>query len=432
MGDLFEELRSAGQVDSKGVFTIDPQRARETLRKAQLESPQHYVLLLLSAAIAGGARYFHFHRGRGVCEIRYDGQVPTCEELANLYSRLFGDTPERRLSDLAIALNALPHGMVELLLWDGERAGRFDQLTLTPEARAEGEPQVCIRVRHGWLEGFRRREEWLLQERAYAPLQLSINGKMAGVYLPPRGGVIVRYLRAANPDPRYHLPLGTAELPAFSERASPGPWSAVIWIDSDPQPAKGISVVVDGMEFLRRDLFIVCPEINVTVAAPELKRNLSCTDIVLDERWELVRQGLARGVLETLADLPEQWKALARPARLAVAHALNRLPAQVDWAIGFEQATEFYQDMLTEEVVARSGDLLLGAPLERRLTVAPTGQLTTLFHMLSNAANELERQGNWRQAIVIYQRMLALLPKVREDLDVPRRLEHARGVMEER
>ena len=131
----------------------------------------------------------------------------------------------------------------------------------------------------------------------FLALHVRINGRKRGVSVPPAQRASCATCKQADPAPRYHLPLGPVKSPVFSEVTSPGAWSAVICIDSDPQPCDGIHVVIDGIEYVHKNLFMICPEISVTVAAPELQCNISHTGFVEDERWTEVRTGLTNAVL---------------------------------------------------------------------------------------------------------------------------------------
>ena len=103
MSDLqkhIASLREAGPTDSSGVFTVDQQQMLATLARYQLAVPEQYVLLAVSAAVAGGASYFKLERCRDRTLLCWDGQLLTEPEMQALMPRL-AETDEPRLKDLA-------------------------------------------------------------------------------------------------------------------------------------------------------------------------------------------------------------------------------------------------------------------------------------------------------------------------------------------
>lgn len=54
--DLLGELSREGQLDSRGVFSLDANAAVQKLRDFQLDDPSAYLVKIVQAAVAGGAR----------------------------------------------------------------------------------------------------------------------------------------------------------------------------------------------------------------------------------------------------------------------------------------------------------------------------------------------------------------------------------------
>ena len=105
---LIQDLRSGGELDAQGGFTLDPQKAREKLRQFQLADPRSYVLLLVSAAVLSGATRVDFRIDADDLYVRFDG-VFTAADMDALYTSLFGskdDPSARPRQELALALNA--------------------------------------------------------------------------------------------------------------------------------------------------------------------------------------------------------------------------------------------------------------------------------------------------------------------------------------
>ncbi|MBM3462059.1 MAG: hypothetical protein FJX76_08165 [Armatimonadetes bacterium] len=55
MSDILHHLRTAGELDSQGHFSLDKRKAQDKMREFQLVDAHDYVLKLIQAAVAGGA-----------------------------------------------------------------------------------------------------------------------------------------------------------------------------------------------------------------------------------------------------------------------------------------------------------------------------------------------------------------------------------------
>ncbi|PRP95158.1 hypothetical protein [Enhygromyxa salina] len=105
MSDLVAQLMSAGQLEAKGGFTIDPEKAREKLRQYQLADPRCYVLLLVEAASTSGASKLEFEIDSDDLHLRFEGAVFGHEQLENIYGSLFASAQERGESPLSAELD---------------------------------------------------------------------------------------------------------------------------------------------------------------------------------------------------------------------------------------------------------------------------------------------------------------------------------------
>ncbi len=110
LDQLIDELRGEGVVDSKGRFTLDPERAREKMRRFQLADPRRYVLELVQAAKLRGASTIDFRIDADDMFMRFDGRPFRADELKNLYASLFADGDDsddlRATRQLALGINA--------------------------------------------------------------------------------------------------------------------------------------------------------------------------------------------------------------------------------------------------------------------------------------------------------------------------------------
>ncbi len=110
LDELIDELRGEGVVDSKGRFTLDPERAREKMRRFQLADPRRYVLELVQAAQLRGASTIDFRIDADDMVMCFDGRPFRADELENLYASIFADGDGsddlRALRQLALGINA--------------------------------------------------------------------------------------------------------------------------------------------------------------------------------------------------------------------------------------------------------------------------------------------------------------------------------------
>jgi hypothetical protein len=107
--NLLDELRTAGQLDSVGGFTLDAAHAREKMKKFQLAEPHMYVLLLVSAAVQSGASSFDVSTGSGHIIVEFDGEPYEATQLEFMMGSLYGSLHsllDARARDLALAVNA--------------------------------------------------------------------------------------------------------------------------------------------------------------------------------------------------------------------------------------------------------------------------------------------------------------------------------------
>jgi len=129
--DILEEYKSEGEFDSMGHFTLDKKKAREKMKKYQLIYPHYYVLELIQAAVASGAKKIDVYVDADDCIITFDGKLYSRENLDNLYSSLFvsqSDLSFERYRELAIGINsalALNPQFIKLISGDGKKAVEF-------------------------------------------------------------------------------------------------------------------------------------------------------------------------------------------------------------------------------------------------------------------------------------------------------------------
>jgi len=141
--EFLEALRTQGEMESSGQFTLDVRRALEKLEQYQFPDKHHYVLSLVASAVAGGATWLDVDSRPGAVILSYDGKPLELAQLRDLYGTLFAQQTEdtAHLRELAIGLHAAGrvHPERTILSWDAEKQrgvhvqARAGELLLTPK-----------------------------------------------------------------------------------------------------------------------------------------------------------------------------------------------------------------------------------------------------------------------------------------------------------
>lgn len=325
---LLDELRAAGDLDSRGRFTLDRAQARAKMQKFQLVDPRRYVLELVQAAALRGATTIAFDIDADDMRMRFDGERFTGEELGELWGSIFVDGEEpllRGLRQLALGLNAglgldprritVRSGGQQLVL----RPGADEQLTPIDPPVAGTTIHLEQRVRLGLVVEFfknvrgRLAEEVHLRERcAYTAMAVSLDGAAisGGLRVP---GALVEHAFAA-PGMRGVIALTSGEQPATLRLVKDG-----VWIDTLPLElcGPGIVGVVEG-EQLRRDVSLA--RIVADDALKALKRQLR------GERWSLMARVVEAARTGALPAEPTLARVRAEALQFLRARDLRRRP----------------------------------------------------------------------------------------------------------
>ncbi len=109
LAEILKQLKEESAFDSYGHFTLDKKKAREKMKKYQLISPYYYVLEIIQAAVASGAKKIDVYIDSDDSIFTFDGEIYTLEDLENIYSSLFvsqKDISLDRFRELAIGINS--------------------------------------------------------------------------------------------------------------------------------------------------------------------------------------------------------------------------------------------------------------------------------------------------------------------------------------
>lgn len=142
MDEFLEALRTQGETESSGQFTLDVRRALEKLEQYQFPDKYHYVLSLVASAVAGGATFLDVDTRPGALVLSYDGRPLELSELRDLYGSLFAQQTEgtAHLRELAVGLHAggRVHPQRVVVSWDAQRqrgvhlSAKPGELLITP------------------------------------------------------------------------------------------------------------------------------------------------------------------------------------------------------------------------------------------------------------------------------------------------------------
>ncbi|GMU55375.1 MAG: hypothetical protein AMXMBFR33_45210 [Candidatus Xenobia bacterium] len=344
LANLLENLRSEGTFQSHGSFTLDLVHAREKLKKFQLLDPYHYVLPLVSAVVLGGGSTLRCRVGPARFSMEFDGTPFTVEELEGMFSVLLvGSSPvaQRRVAELAVGINAalsLSPRQVSLVSVHPDQVvkatftARKQQVETTPPPE-KAQPWTRIEVQHAGMRALWRKtqrdapEVLALHQRCrLANLELTVND----LSFPPQVGweshscLVASYLRAGEARKGCEITIGK-----LSSRVDPprtdvtaGPYSAVVTLGGEaPQE---LVFVHHGLIFRRPDLSLG-PGTRAAIWAPELRRNLSHTELVQDESFELIVEQLKLEIFRMLTLLEGRFAELPDPDRQEAVDCLQRL-----------------------------------------------------------------------------------------------------------
>ncbi|MFT7622711.1 MAG: hypothetical protein ACI9WU_001886, partial [Myxococcota bacterium] len=184
-GKAFKTERSA--------FKINEDRAFAKLRSHRVAEPEAYVVELLLAASAGGARSFFVDAGAWTTTVRFDGCAYTREQLGSLYNHLLesseGNTTEGKSTE-GKSTRALPHlasGMLMLSLLDARSVRlRTGRVALTETWSDDGTPTrslaACEAVAGCEITIAKKRRFALFQALGFAPTDEEAQLKQRALY----------------------------------------------------------------------------------------------------------------------------------------------------------------------------------------------------------------------------------------------------------
>lgn len=183
LDDFLEQVREEGEEDSEGVFTVAVEQASWKLAEFQLTTPSNFPLHLVACAIDNGASYLHLLQDSKAARhdlcFSFNGSHYTSADLKQLSRPILGGKTPKRLSELAIVLNALSRiGMGVTVFRSYSRDGALGIRVLNGEVRVseitnDRPPGQYLVV--GLNRNNVSLDSWTKACR-YAPLEIVVNG----------------------------------------------------------------------------------------------------------------------------------------------------------------------------------------------------------------------------------------------------------------
>lgn len=296
--ELVSQLASEGRVESEGTFTLDREKAREKMRLFQLPDPRRYVLELVQAATLKGATSIRFDIDADDMRMRFDGRPFSEEDFDRLYGSLFSSSTNQDMSarrELALGLNA---AMALNPKWIRVESGnafldirprRDDQFGPLDTPSTETSIHVRQRFRPGLIVDFFQNISGTIAEERY--LRSACTHSMVEIDL--EGEIISQGLSLG--DARGQIEITAEGLKGIIGHAT----------NEFAQPAK-IHIVQNGVSIATHRSKELMPDLVAVVDAPFLKRNVSQTDIVRDEHFDILLDTILNHQLDLLARLAHE------------------------------------------------------------------------------------------------------------------------------
>ena len=334
LNTMLARLRSEGDADSSGVFTLSLEKAGEKLAAYRLASPGLFVLNLVASAVMAGAQQFTIETKGEMTLFAFDTLLDLeLGQMDGLLGHILDPKASPFVRELALAVHgarSLP-GNPQIVLSVSTREWSRDLRISAEEMEVvRAGPRVAgiilrleYRERSGWSSIFSRRDG--ARDEAvrhfshfcrFAPLKIINNGQIMGAQV--TGGhfensiIAWRHLQGeqamnvAVPERRFGLVVSP-------KRVSPSVSSIVIALHT-PEWAQeqGVLLLSRGVAFRRPSSVLNCPLAHVVITADHLEKNLSQSDLLENHDYELVIE-VAKAEVEDLirevcSNPPLSWR----------------------------------------------------------------------------------------------------------------------------
>ncbi len=323
MDELLDSLAREGRQVSRGTFTLDWRKAREKLQRFQLLDPHRWVLHAVAAAVAGGASEVRVRTDADDCEVSFDGPAFPADQLEQLFACLLSEQHDDRLRELALAVNAAAALKPSRLIFRTgtvamELAGTDLRLTSIPAVERN---ELAVRERVSWkvlrqlVSGRTPEAEILTQSAWQAPIKL--NGASLAHPWDPKAPVTVQSGAVAMVPGPYHTTANLHECRGAALALSGGTKRDGI-----------LRILRYGVEICQRQADLGGWSVEAMVDAPQLRLNVSQSDVLEDESYRSLLIWLRSLVRLALIDLTRRdlTEDAAELLRLMASHKLTPGP----------------------------------------------------------------------------------------------------------
>lgn len=323
LNTYLQEFAQGGEVESVGRFTISAEAADEKLRKFQLLDPGLYVVQMVAAAAAGQASFLEVKSSLTRCEFLYDGEAATAEQLEHLSGFLYDTTGmPRHLTELAVGLHAAQAIEPKQIIVESYRADQANRLTWRGgRQKVEPiEPRAGLSLNRVVVDkgfGLTSRVIKVHPELAnlmrvcrYAPLELKVDGDLLNEpFQLPSPCVGVKIYPSLDPRAKVSA-LPDGRFPCAP--AGPAPVAAVLALGGT---SLGLAFIHQGILFRRPHKLLGLNCLTGLVVAPELKKNLSHSDLVENDTYTAVVEQLRLWAIDLLVEVCRNPDSLAASQR---------------------------------------------------------------------------------------------------------------------
>lgn len=204
------QFEDEGHLDSSGQFTIDPTRARDKLAHFLLSETRQYLLKLVQAGVALGARSLTLESSIWGAQFEMNGVSLPAQQLRNSLLHLLSPNPDgqhRGLRHLGIAINTIiesrPSG-IWMGTWDGSQGEQIQWRHRCCDVQAwksEGSARIVLKISRnpqdvlaqtweflsqryviemftGALEGLDGDRQLLWKRVKWCPIPVKLNGRL--------------------------------------------------------------------------------------------------------------------------------------------------------------------------------------------------------------------------------------------------------------
>ncbi|MFN8610932.1 MAG: hypothetical protein U0931_25545 [Vulcanimicrobiota bacterium] len=303
INNFLDSLKRDGEFESSGHFSLDSKTSLDKLKKFRLTNPAELVLHLVASASYRGATRIQAELSTNSLRLAYDGMGFSKSEMDSIFSSYFvaEQTPANlSRASMAIALQTIQQLDPDFVVFESWKGGTGQVMQLYEDkvwletleskkqvAESEGYQYLCYELRETFwnycfptLTRAGQAEQALLKERCgYGPARLWLNGREVKVATSETNF----YFKGEGSPP--YLP-GLSEF-AFQQSAPFWGMAGLIQPKSSSywSPPGEIRWIVGGVAYCETGLAELPQGISLVVHAPDLRKDLSHSQIIHDDRY---------------------------------------------------------------------------------------------------------------------------------------------------